>query len=498
MRRANVIRSGGVMPTPLQRLRGGSPDPPRRDEVAPASRYTPAAGQETRRAQPRRDVHLTRRVGRPAAHLLVAAIIGLMGLAANTARADFDPEAGSFYRDVKVAEGAAGKNARLELDDDVWDHAAGPGLQDLRVLRGETDDIGYAIYVPEKVRPQVEERAGRVINRGKRGAEASELTVDLGEDPPVANRITLDTPARNFRCAVTVEGSDDGKTWSAVRDNGAIFAFTGDVEQRFTTVAFPDTKRRYLRVVVGAPAGDKPIDLAGATVSLETAPPASGLREHPVQKETRSEQRRETWYVLDLGAKHLATSKLVFEAADANFARAVHVDASDDDKMYGQAGGGFIFRYAERRYQQSHLEVECGESFGRYVRVRIANGDDAPLAVTRIAVFTRPRYVYFPFEKDQRYRLFYGNREARPPEYDYARVFPTINRPAAVEARLGPPERNPRFIATKAAEPASPWLMKNQWVLYLGLGVAVAALALVALRALKRAPEDEPSAAGKQ
>ena len=454
--------------------------------------------------QPRRNVHLARRVGRPAAHLFAAALIGLAGLAANTARADFDPEAWGFYRDIKVAEGAEGRNARFEVDGHVWDHAAGPGLQDLRVLRGETDDIGYAVYVPEKVRPQIEERTARVINRGRRGdraAEASELTVDLGEGPPVANRLTLETPARNFRCAVTIEGSDDGKTWSTIRDNGAIFAFAGDVERRFTTVAFPDAKRRYLRVVVAAPAGEKPIDLAGATVFLETAPPASGLpmlREHPHAKETRTEQGRETWYTIDLGARQLPVSKIQFEVADENFARAVCVDTSDDDKMYGQAGSGFIFRYAERRYEKSHLEVELGDAFGQYVRVRIANGDDAPLAVTRIAVFTRPRYVFFALEKDQRYRLFYGSPEARPPQYDYARVFATIDRPAAIEARLGSPERNPRFIATKAAQPPSPWLMRNQWVLYTGLGVAVAALALVALRALKRPAEDEPSAAGKQ
>jgi len=429
---------------------------------------------------------------------LVAAALWLL---AGPARADFDPEAWGFYRDIKVAEGAEGRNARFELDDHVWDHAAGSGLQDLRVLRGETDDIGYAVYVPEKVRPQIEERTARVINRSKRAAEASELTVDLGESPPVANRLTLETPARNFRCAVTIEGSDDGQTWSTIRDNGAIFAFAGDVERRFTTVAFPDAKRRYLRVVVAAPAGEKPIDLAGATVFLETAPPASGLpmlREHPHAKETRAEQGRETWYTIDLGARHLPVSKIQFEVADENFARAVRVDTSDDDKMYGQAGSGFIFRYAERRYQKSHLEVELGDAFGQYVRVRIANGDDAPLAVTRISVFTRPRYVFFAFEKDQRYRLFYGSPEARPPQYDYARVFATINRQAAIEARLGSPERNPRFIATKAAQPPSPWLMRNQWVLYLGLGVAVAALALVALRALRRPPDDEEPAAGKQ
>jgi hypothetical protein len=60
---------------------------------------------------------------------------------------------------------------------------------------------------------------------------------------------------------------------------------------------------------------------------------------------------------------------------------------------------------------------------------------------------------------------------------------------------LGSVEANPRFIATKAAAPPPAWLVQNQWALYAGLGIAVAALALVAIRALKRPP---PAEGGRQ
>lgn len=430
--------------------------------------------------------------GLGAAFLLAAAALWLMTC---PARADFDPEAWAFYRDIKAPEDADGKNARLQLDDRVWDRAAGPGLQDLRVLRGETDDIGYVVYAPQKEPPTIAERPGRVVNNAKRGTEATELTVDLGGDPQIANRVRLESPADDFRCAVTVEGSDDNKTWKTIRDNGAIFAFKGDVEKRFTTVAFPDTQMRYLRFVVSAPPGGKPIDLAGATVMLETEAPPSDLvplEKHTVGRQTRAEQTGETWVTLDLGAKHLPVSKILMEVAGENFGRAVRVDTSDNDKTFGEVGRGFIFRYSEPSYQKSRQEVEFGEAFGRFVRLRIANGDDPPLSVVHISVWGRPRYVFFPFEKGQRYRLFYDNPQARPPAYEYAKVFPHIDRRAAIEARLGPVVNNPRFIATRAAEPPSPWLVRNQWVLYIGLGVAVVALALVALRALRRpAGEDE-------
>ena len=418
-----------------------------------------------------------------------ACLVGLMALAAAAARADFDPEAWHTCRDIKVAEDAAGDHARFALDKEVWDRAAGPGLQDLRLLRGEADDIGYAVHVPTKPPVRIEERPARVLNVAKRGKEASELTLDLGENPPVTNRVKIQTPAENFRCPVTVEGSDDAKTWKTLRSDGAIFAFTGDVAKRFTKVSFPDARMRYLRVVVGAPAGAEPIDLSGATVFQETAAETGDLPllvERPLAGRTEIMHAAETWYRLDLGAKHLPVSKIRIETTDENFSRPVRIDVGDKSKMPKRAGSGVVFRYRTRRYNEERLEIEFGETFGRYVRVRIHSGDDPPLAITRFVVYGRPRYVFFPFTSGRRYRLFYGNPAARAPQYDYAKTFAHVERAGAVDARLGGVQHNPRFIATREALPPHPWIVRNQWVLYVVLGLAVIGLVLVAVRSLRR------------
>ena len=413
----------------------------------------------------------------------------LIGLVAAAARADFDPEAWHTYREIKVAEDAAGDHARVALDKQVWDRAAGPGLQDLRLLRGEADDIGFAVYVPTKPPVRIEQRPARVLNVAKRGVEASELTLDLGENPPVTNRVKIKTPAENFRCPVTIEGSDDAKTFKTLRSDGAVFAFTGDVAKRFTKVSFPDARMRYLRVVVGAPAGAKPIDLTGATVFQETTAETGDLPllvERPVVSRTEIMHGAETWYRLDLGAKHLPVSKIRIETADENFSRPVRIDVGDKSKMPKRAGSGVVFRYRTSRYNEERLQIEFGETSGRYVHVRIHSGDDPPLAITRFAVYGRPRYVFFPFASGRRYRLFYGNPAARAPQYDYAKTFAHIERAGAIEARLGGVEHNPRFIATREALPPHPWIVRNQWVLYVALGLAVIGLVLVAVRSLRR------------
>jgi hypothetical protein len=325
------------------------------------------------------------------------------------------------------------------------------------------------------------------------------MTLDLGEAPPVTNRIHVRTPARNFGCGVTIEGSDDNKTWKTIRPGAAIFDFNYFPRQfttgAFTTITIPDTQMRYLRVIVAAPPNAGPIDLEGADVWQVKAPEKSDLPllvSLAIINRSETQQMRETWVTLDLGARHLPVCTVTFVTPEDNFLRNVRIEVSDDREHWRPAGGGTIFRFRTDRYREEQLAVTFPEASGRYVRIAVENGDDPPLPITGVTVQGRPRYVYFPFEEGKQYRLFYGNPDARPPHYDYAAVFAKVDRRAAVETRLGEVRQNPRFIATRADQPPSPWLERNQWVLYVALGVVVIVLGLVALKALKR-PENATS-----
>jgi hypothetical protein len=431
------------------------------------------------------------------AGLLLAALLASVILAA-AARGDFNPEAWEAYREIKAPEGTRGETARLALDNDVFDKSAGPNLPDLRVLCGENDDIGYVVYAPQQAEPRIERSQARAFNIAERGTEASELTLDLGENPPVTNRIHVRTPARNFGCAVTVEGSDDNQAWRTIRKDAAIFDFGGDIQRQFTTVTIPDTRMRYLRVVVAAPPGAGPIDLVGADVLQEQPPEKPDLPllvSRPVANRSESQQARETHVTLDLGARHLPVQTVTVSTPQENFSRTVRIEVSDDNEHWQFAGGGTLFRFKTDRYREERLTVTFPEAFGRYVRLKIENGDDTPLPIAGVTVQGRPRYVYFPFEAGKQYRLFYGNPDARTPRYDYAAVFAKVDRRAAVETRLGEPRQNPRFIATRAAQSPSPWFERNQWVLYVALGGVVIVLGLIAMKALKR-PENADSGPG--
>ena len=433
------------------------------------------------------------RVSRGIRSISAIALLSL-ALAVTAAHGEFDPEAWRVARDIKAPEGAAGGMARAALDNHVWKNAADPSLNDLRVIRGKVEEIGYALYVPAEAPPRIEERRVRVFNAAVSPKVSSEISLDLGDAPPITNRIRLGTSARNFRCAVTIEGCDDGKDWKTIRSDAAIFDFTGDESARFTTVGFPDTRYRYLRAVVAAPSGGKPIALTGAMVFQEIPADKPELEMLLVRRPIRHTEiqlRRETHFILDLGVRNLPVSRILLQTPGKNFFRRTLISVSNDNKRWSEAGSGCVFRFRTDRYRQEELAVEFGERFGRYLRVRVLNEDNPPLVVTRITVHSRPRYIFFPFTPGRRYRLVYGNQRARRPQYEFPKVFARMDRRSAIEARLGRPERNVRFIPTRDAVLPDPWIQRNQWILYAALVVAVVGLGIVAIRALKQGKESQ-------
>jgi hypothetical protein len=418
---------------------------------------------------------------------------------ATAVRGEFDPEAWRVVREIKVPEAAEGEHARLALDDDVWDNVQGPSMQDLRLIRGEVEEIGYAIYVPQEPASKILERSARVFNIAKIGGQAAEISLDLGDTPAMTNGVRLETPTKDFGCAVTVEGSNDGESWRTVRSDGAIFDFPAEPHGRFTTISFPDARWRYLRLVVSAPPGKRPIDLTGATVFQEVQASRSELPlmvHHSVKERTETHLNHQTQILLDLGARHLPVSRIIIQTTSENFSRLLHLEVSDDSRVWQDAGRGFIFRFRTDRYREECLKVEFPESFGRYLRVVILDGDNPPLAISGVSVQGRPRYMFFPFQAGKQYRLFYGNPHASGSQYDYPDVFRRVHRRSAIEARLGEPLQNPRFIATAEAPRGYPWAQRNRWVLYLVLALAVAGLGSVAMRALRRADTRKPRQAG--
>ena len=138
---------------------------------------------------------------------LMMAVAAASALTAAAARADFEPTAWQRVRDITLPDGAAGLNARFAVDADVWENAQGPDFADLRILAGETEEVGLALFTPEEAAPALTRPPQVAVTRD---GPKTQILLDFGKELPVINRIYLLTAGGKFKCAATVEASADG------------------------------------------------------------------------------------------------------------------------------------------------------------------------------------------------------------------------------------------------------------------------------------------------
>jgi hypothetical protein len=87
----------------------------------------------------------------------------------------------------------------------------------------------------------------------------------------------------------------------------------------------------------------------------------------------------------------------------------------------------------------------------------------------------------FRYEPGRQYRLLYGNSRATAPQYDLGQLTDVKSRESASLATIGAEVVNQAYV-----DPA-PWTERNQAVMWVALVVAVAAIGVLAVRALRSA-----------
>jgi len=90
------------------------------------------------------------------------------------------------------------------------------------------------------------------------------------------------------------------------------------------------------------------------------------------------------------------------------------------------------------------------------------------------------RRLYFEPQGKNSLKLYYGDEKLTAPVYDYAKFFKA--EPAAAQAQLGPGTHN---LAYTGRPDDRPWSERHKAILWLAMLLAVAVLALFAIRGLQ-------------
>ncbi len=333
--------------------------------------------------------------------------------------------------------------ARLVLPDDVLD-ACRPGLPDLRIRNAAGEEVAWAL----------EERIGRAPARlplrdvEKTARRETVALLDRGAHPALARAATLEIEGTEFLKPVSVESSDDGRSWGTFA-KGSIFAGR---EVRSTTLRFPPNGRRWWRFRFDDRNGDPIMPRA---VSIDARGEEPVLREISLAPGTadRSDPGATTRSVA-LPAGNLGVDALRISGAAPAYVRRVTVTSRvfyRDEVVRRVVGEGTISRAADG----SGIDrVALCDGSARLLEIEIEEPGGPRFEIARVDALARPQAIVFAAPRDgQPLRLYYGSGIAEAPRYDLERALAIARPVRPSQVALGPAEKR---AGEAAALPAGP------------------------------------------
>lgn len=349
------------------------------------------------------------------------------------------------WKNVQTAQVDQSGLLRLSVPVETLD-AARADLADLRLY----DDAGREL--PFRIeRPAPAPRASRVA-QNFRVTLASNVTIATLETDlrQPMDRLTLETPARDFIKAVTLAGSNDGQMWQTVTRDQPVFRRDGASGLH---VEFPPAAWAHWRATVDDRRAEA-IPLIGATVHAAdpTPAPAEPLAIKLVERDESAGQTRLT--LLAAGA-HVTLASIQIEATDPLFTREVilaYRDYLEGEVRENVLAHSTIYRVAlEGHPAAAHLTFAAGTTLPtRELILTIQNGDSPPLNVSAVRATRRPVYAAWLAAQAGAYHFLSGNGTCAAPRYDLAALAAHVSANLVQPSGVSALQPNPAY---RAGEP---------------------------------------------
>jgi hypothetical protein len=355
----------------------------------------------------------------------------------------------------------------------LWDKG-NTSLGDLRLVTSSGAEVPYAIVV-KAGSSSTREIEVKVLQLGTvRGA--TDFVLDVSAIPEY-DQVRLRLGALDFIAHAKVEGRDDlTKPPVTLLGTYTLYNFAREMLGSNSTLNLPRSRFRYLHVHIEGAV--KPDEVLGASVAnIEE----QATQWTPLDVNLKVEQIPKTTVLVWDTLADVPVDRIVLlvDPADVNFRRDVQVLAHND-----MVGRGEIHRIRMKRdgreVDSEGLALSLGGVHSPRYKLTIENGDDPPLHILGVQVFSIERRVYFDPHGNSTLRLYYGDDRLTAPLYDYAKLFQEPE--DASRAELGPGTHNSAYTGRPDERP---WTDKHPAVLWIAMILAVAGLAGVALRGLK-------------
>ncbi|NUQ61922.1 MAG: DUF3999 family protein [Pirellulales bacterium] len=435
-------------------------------------------------------VVLRRSLGTMFAALLAMASMPALAADAPQARPGSPLSAWPCFQDVRLSEKSNRSDSPwvdFVLLPDVFDKAR-VDLADLRLYQGSRE-IPYALRVRREENRRDAIRAN-IFNRAQGPEGSTELSLDLGPESFEHNEVQVEMPSEEFRRRAVLEGSDNAQQWRELREENLIRFHSDSGLSQDVSLKYPPSRFRHLRLrVYQDPLVDKePPAVDSAAVyrtvhvpgEMLTLPGALGPREL-----TRANGSPASAWIIGLGGESVPVEEIAVEVADKDFVRDYQIEVGgpegSQERFRHHSTGVWRRRAGE---EQKPMKAAFPEVQAARVRLVVLDHGNQPLEI-RSASFSAPaRQVVFasPERPGGDYRLYYGNRDAQAPLYDFARNLSDVLVPPPARASLGERQANPVYLPKPL-----PLTERWPWLIYMVLGSVSAVLGAVIVGVARRA-----------
>ena len=333
---------------------------------------------------------------------------------------------------------------QVPLSDEII-RKAGAGLEDLRLF--DASGTETPLVVIGNVPPhETIETYPLEISGYDNDASSAVVILKLPQKHRPISMLDLETPDRDFKKRVILQGSDDNRTWKPVSED-TIYDFSSQVNVRKTRLAFAPNDARYFRLTLmdfdprttARPAIK--LTYEGLDFSVNNVR-IKDLRIHSAYGSTRMPAEKRPVYdqeaFTDLSPAQdkdgntviifpadLPVDKLALDVANPYYYRTVYLYGSSTGKedSWQFLLNEEIYRFplsSEQHEERNVLEHHVPKQ--AYYKIVVMNKNNPPLVIRSVTFFRVQQNLYFiALKNSERYSLCFGNTRIKRPEYDIAR-----------------------------------------------------------------------------
>lgn len=294
------------------------------------------------------------------------------------------------------------------------------------------------------------------------------------------NQIDLDFLNENFDWFIRLEGSQNQDEWFTIIDKYRILGIKNQSTNfRFTTVNFPKSKYKYIRLFINSREQPK---LTHASITLNTLA-VGNLKNYTIKSLLLTDQKEKKLTELEISLHMpVPVSQIKVNVKDSfDYYRPATIQYLADSIKTEQ---GWIYHYntvsTGALNSQTENEFNFKDQIAQKFKITILNHDNAPLRIDAVEAGGYQYELQVRFTEYAKYYLAYGYENATEPDYDIERFKEKIPNPLQV-VELGNEE-----IITKQAEKTEGPLFENENWLWLAMTILIILLGWFTLSMMKK------------